>query len=350
MLCGIIIFGCQASYSCELNKPIVPPPDTPEMANRLKTYENSGTILEKFLRASFSLGVDRNIQTELNGKSKGLSKTLLWTGDQGALLDVVLIEPALSDSQPPSLLYVEVVGTGSCPMDVLVQDVDKEHLKIAPPDKFKISDSASFYLWAQRKKDGSIIYKVEFPGSRRPLQQAALAAASTKEALLLTQQIRETDRILHVAEMAKSGAATAELRTAIAQAAATIRNTETRRLEVDSNYQAALDRDKTATGALQWLDTLGKIVSTAQLANQVNGLLGSSAPSDVKKNIDAAGSAGDFPKVKSTLVDWQIATQAESKKIDAERSVITKTYMEKKTFIQSEATKQGAPEEVFRFP
>lgn len=338
-----------AFADCETRVPDIPPPETPQIQERLNIYKGYGQGLDWFLRKAFTAASDSKIKKELTDLAPQVGKTLLWTGDKGAVVDVVMQEP-LSGAEPPSLLYVAMLGSGGCFMDVLVEDVNSTHIYPAPLDKYRISDSASFFAWATRSTNGQVVYHPEFPGSRRPLQEAAVGSSAVRDALRQTAGIREVLRLTNVATQAKLQSSSSEIRLAIQNAISTLKSTEIERARVQQNLQAAIDRANAAAGALAWLDALSKGLAVAQLATQINGLIASSAPADVKTGVDTAGRAQDLGKLRGVLVDWQTFSSSEVKKIDDDYSTLTKIFAEKKTYIINSAQKAGAPPEALSFP
>ena len=343
-----VLFPNEAFSACETRVPDIPAPETPQIKARLDLYKSYGNALDVFLRKAFSAAQDAQLKKKLVDLAPDLGKTLKWTGDQGAVVDIVMQEP-LSGAEPPSLLYIATIGTGGCFMDVLVEDVTRSHVYPVPDSKYRISD-ASFMTWVTRGPKGEITYHPEFPGSRRPLQEAAVGSSAIRDALQQTSSVREFVRLTNLATQAKAQSNSAEVKLAIHNAIATLKSTEVESTRVGLNLQAAIDRQNAAAGALAWLDNLSKAMAVAQLATQVNGLISAAAPPAVKAGVDAAGQAQDLGKLRGVLVDWQTVNSSEVKKINDAREVLTKVYSEKRTYIIESAKKAGAPDDALRFP
>ena len=317
---------------------------SPDIYLRIKIYSKYGGALDSFLTHAFSYGVKRKIESATKDIESTVSKTLLWTKDRGGIVDTVMIEP-IDGSQPASLLSVTFLGSGGCFMDVLTEYIDSAKLIALPPDKYKISDSASFYSWVTRDSKGGLIYKPEAPGSRRPLLDAAAATGSTREALKLSLESRQYAKLVNIAQEAASQSNSSSLRSEINKSIAVIKEAEAKHIEIQEKLKSEIERSNAAAGALVWLDTLGKALSVAALSTQIQGLIASTAPPAVVNAADVAGKAGDIGTLRKTLVDWQSVETEKVNRLSGSLIEVTKQYAERRIYIIDTAKKLGAPNE-----
>lgn len=332
------------AITCETAVPPIPPANSPQVAERLQLYQRYGNSLNAFLRRVFTAGVDKQITEWLQAQQKEIQDTLIWSGAKGELIDVVLTEP-ISGDQPGSLLYIENMGIGGCMMDVLIEAIDRPDatLRAAPPANFQISSSQSFLVWATLTSSKKVSYAVENPGSRGPLIDVALASAAQREALRQSAEARRTQQIIHLAENARTQAQSAEVRATISRSIKAMQDAAQKADKVSRDLQEALERQKAAAGAIAWLDIMSKVVTAAQLANQVNGLIAGEAPATVTAAVEAAGKTGDINQVRGVIVDWSTNTSQNVQQLNDQYSVLQSATTTQETYIIDTATKEGAP-------
>jgi hypothetical protein len=297
--------------------------------------------IKSWLDALYSVGVSRQINESLASQMSRANELLKWSGAKGVLLDVTM-QVDLAYKFPPKLLSTSILGFGGCPYDVLVDNVGKPTIFPGPSEGYRIDPTSSFFVWGVAE-GGTIKLSPMPPGSRGPLMESALADKSTREFLKANKQFSEHQRLLAIAQEARKRAGTEEAKTAIDDAAKTIRETQEKRTSIEAELKEAIAEQNRIAGATAWLTSLEKVVAVAQLGIQVNAMLAPNAPPSVKSAIEKAASPEDL---KNAVAIYAQDNRSKVEYQDGQYKLIVERYNSISAVLVKRAKEEGAPDQV----
>lgn len=309
----------------------------PAIAKR-KHLERKGKHLAAVVDWLYKRGVAANVEFKLERELRRAHESLQWTGERGALIEVVLEVDRL-EQQPPRLLYTSYLGEGSCYYNALLDYIAKPRVTQGPAAGYKIDEDASYYVWAT-VKNGNLVSEVVMPGNRGPLLSKALADSAAQAVVLATSEERRHDRLLSLAAATQLRLQDEEAQARLAEMTAAVRFTHDQRKTITTQLNNAIEAEQRAAGAAAWIGQLQTVLTIAQLVVQTKAMLSPVAPGQTLSKMDEAKTAAELAGIvggfQNTSENSKVTHRGQLTLIETEQKRVTRILID-------EAVRAGAP-------
>lgn len=305
---------------------------TPAFAQPLRTgnqdnqefAENFKTVLD-FI---FTLGHRQAIQENVDDLLPKIKENLLWSGEKGQLLQVVMARDTMGH-QPSQLFEIQTLAMGDSPYQACVASRRISQLAGPPSGFAEIDRGATFYMWIVM--DGNEAKKLYLaPELSAAMLEKAKTDALTYQVLAEMEPQREYKRLLTSAQEGARRLQDIEAKTALLDASTQLQTAKAQRDGIQSKLTAALEEQARIAGTLEWLNTLSSILTIAQLYAQADAML--NAPPKVSAVMKAATSADDLKNVIK-IYDAEYGTTIPILRGDLQ--TYESIYIQKRTYIET---------------